>query len=264
MNSNLQSKLATLMLSALHVHFLPALTTPEALRDGIVVVLDILRASTTITTALVNGASEVVPFQEVADAEAAAKKFPRESVILGGERGGLPIPGFDCGNSPSEYTSARVTGKKVLFTTTNGTLAMMHCKLASQVVIGSFVNLAAVVKLLAEQHQGRAVHLLCAGTGRNVTREDTLCAGAIVAGLHNQIGDETPINDQTTLAFDAWRAVLLGEIRITRALLHQELRNTQGGRNLHRIGLAADLADCAALDRYTLVPELKLAEWTIR
>ncbi len=81
------------MLSALYVHFLPALTTPEALRDGIVVVLDILRASTTtITTALVNGASKVLPFQEVAEAEAAAKGYPRESVILGGERGGLPIP----------------------------------------------------------------------------------------------------------------------------------------------------------------------------
>lgn len=252
------------MLSALHVHFLPALTTPEALRDGIVVVLDILRASTTITTALMNGASEVIPFQEVADAEAAAKSYRRESVILGGERGGLPIPGFDCGNSPSEYSAERVAGKKVLFTTTNGTLAMMHCKLASQVVIGSFVNLAAVVELLVQKHSGRAVHLLCAGTTRSITREDTLCAGAIVAGLQELVGAETVRNDQMTLALDAWHAVLRGLDHVTPTQLQLELRNTQGGRNLHRIGLDGDLADCAALDRYTLVPELKLAEWTIR
>lgn len=251
------------MLSALHAHFLPALTTPDALREGIVVVLDILRASTTITTALVNGAAEVIPFQEVTEAEAASQVYPREAVILGGERGGLPIPGFDCGNSPSEYSSERVAGKQVLFTTTNGTLAMMHCKLASHVVIGSFVNLAAVVAHLATQHQGRAVHLLCAGTGRSVTREDTLCAGAIAHGLQDLIGDDTTHNDQTTLALDAWRAVLRGQEQITPTQLQIELRNTQGGRNLQRIGLEADLADCAALDRYTLVPELKLAEWTI-
>lgn len=252
------------MLSALHVHFLPALTTPDALRDGIVVVLDILRASTTITTALVNGASEVLPFQEVADAEAAAKSYPRESVILGGERGGLPIPGFDCGNSPREYSPERVMGKKVLFTTTNGTLAMMHCKLASQVVIGSFVNLAAVVERLATEHHGRAVQLLCAGTGRSVTREDTLCAGAIVHGLQDYVGDETIRNDQTALALDAWRAVLRGQEQITPTQLQLELRNTQGGRNLHRIGLDGDLADCAAINRYKLLPELKLAEWRIK
>jgi 2-phosphosulfolactate phosphatase len=252
------------MLSALHVHFLPALTTPEALGEGIVVVLDILRASTTITTALVNGASEVLPFQEVTDAEAAAKSYPRKAVILGGERGGLPIPGFDCGNSPREYSPKRVAGKKVLFTTTNGTLAMMHCKQASQVVIGSFVNVAAVVTHLATQHNGRAVHLLCAGTGRSVTREDTLCAGAIVHGLQEYVGDETVRNDQTTLALDAWRAVLRGQEQLTPTQLQPELRNTQGGRNLHRIGLDADLADCAALNRYKLVPELKLTEWTIR
>lgn len=251
------------MLSALHVHFLPALTTPDALGDGIVVVLDILRASTTITTALVNGALEVIPFQEVADAEAAAKSYPRESVILGGERGGLPIPGFDCGNSPREYSPERVGGKQVLFTTTNGTLAMMHCKRASQVVIGSFLNLAAVVQHLSVKHNGRTVHLLCAGTGRNVTREDTLCAGAIVQGLQDFVSDETLRNDQMTLALDAWRAVLHGQEQITPTQLQLELRNSQGGRNLQRIGLDSDLADCAAIDRYKLVPELKLAEWRI-
>ncbi len=130
-------------------------------------------------------------------------------------------------------------------------------------MIGSFVNLAAVVKFLATQHNGRAVHLLCAGTGRNVTREDTLCAGAMVHGLQAFVGNETIRNDQTALALDAWRAVLRGQEQITPTQLQLELRNTQGGRNLHRIGLDGDLADCAALHRYTLVPELKLAECKI-
>ena len=101
-------------------------------------------------------------------------------IILGGERGGLPIPGFDLGNSPAEYTRERVAGKTVVFTTTNGTRAMQRCKQASRVLLGAFVNFSAVCRELGGVEQ---VVLVCAGTDGHVTREDTLFAGAVVDDL---------------------------------------------------------------------------------
>src|SRR5262245_57387196 len=112
------------MLRPLNVHLLPELTTPEALTGGVVVVIDVLRATTTITTALAAGARRVIPCLDVADARAAAANSPEGECVLGGERQGLRIEGFDLGNSPNEYTPASVGGKTLVFSTTNGTKAM--------------------------------------------------------------------------------------------------------------------------------------------
>src|SRR5687768_3032349 len=120
----------------LDVHFLPELTSPEELAGGVVVVIDVLRASTTITYALAAGARELIPCLEIDDARAAATKLPPAQVVLGGERQGLPIAGFDLGNSPRDYTPERVGGKTVVFTTTNGTKAMLQCRQAARVLIG--------------------------------------------------------------------------------------------------------------------------------
>src|SRR5205823_10380648 len=139
-----------------------------------VVVIDVLRATTTIVHALAAGAREVVPCLEVEDARRIAAELGK-AAILGGERRGLPIPGFDVGNSPAEYTRQRVGGKTVVFTTTNGTRAMQRCKFASRVLLGAFVNFSAVCRELAVVDH---VALVCAGTDGHVTREDTLLAGA--------------------------------------------------------------------------------------
>jgi 2-phosphosulfolactate phosphatase len=129
------------MLTSLAVHFLPALVAPEELAAGDAVMIDVLRASTTITQALVSGATAVIPRAEVEEARKTAGELPAGTAVLGGERGGLPIQGFDVGNSPSEYTPAAVRGKSVVFTTTNGTLALVQCRAAARVLVGSFVNL---------------------------------------------------------------------------------------------------------------------------
>src|SRR4051812_42560200 len=105
------------------VYLLPALVEPEALSGSTVVVIDVLRATTTIVHALAAQAVEVAPFRDVEDARRLANDLGNKAV-LGGERGGVPIPGFDLGNSPAEYTSERVAGKTVIFTTTNGTRAL--------------------------------------------------------------------------------------------------------------------------------------------
>src|SRR3954469_23642043 len=154
----------------LDVYLLPDLAEPAALAGKTVVVIDVLRATTTIVHALAAGAKEVVPCLEVEEARRIATERGGEAVT-GGERGGKQIPGFDLGNSPAEYSRERVAGKTVVFTTTNGTRAMQRCKSASRVLLGAFVNFSAVCRELSGVEQ---IALVCAGTDGHVTREDTL------------------------------------------------------------------------------------------
>lgn len=252
------------MSKTLHVHFLPDLTTPDALAGGTVVVIDVLRASTTIVEALANGARDVIPCLEVEDARRIAAELPPDDVRLGGERGGLPIAGFDLGNSPADYMAEAVGGRTVVFTTTNGTRAMMQCRQAARVLIGAFVNRTAIVQTIAVSE---SVQLLCAGTRGEITREDVLLAGSLVLELLDQPTADYDPNDQAVLAGDAWRAAVktLGFAdRISSRGLVELLRNTRGGRNLRAIGLEADIRQAAEIDRHTIVPELDIAAWRIR
>ena len=165
----------------LDVHPLPKLVAENALAGSTVVVIDLLRASTTICQALANGAAEVVPYLEIADAQVAASAAPDgEEIVLGGERGGQRIDGFDLGNSPAEYTRKAVAGKRVFLTTTNGTRALNHARLARRILVGSFVNLSAVADSIRDESR---IDLLCAGTGGEETREDLLAAGALVDAI---------------------------------------------------------------------------------
>src|SRR5882757_4256142 len=126
----------------INVYNLPNQVAESDLADSAVIVIDLLRATTTICFALAAGAREVVPFREIDEARAAAKQAGREQVLLGGERGGVLIEGFDLGNSPAEFTPERVAGKSVYITTTNGTWALHHARLARRVLVGSVVNLS--------------------------------------------------------------------------------------------------------------------------
>ena len=146
----------------INVHALPTLVTPDEIAGGVVVVIDVLRATTTIIHALEAGAVEVIPCLEVDEARAIAATMPRSEFVLGGERGGLQIEGFDLGNSPLEYEPEAVEGRTVIFTTTNGTRAMHQCRLAERALLGAFVNASAVVDQVAECPR---VHLLCSGSG---------------------------------------------------------------------------------------------------
>ncbi len=123
------------------VHLLPRHVEESVLADSVAVVVDVLRATTTMSHALANGARDVWPCLEVDDALAIAAALPSETRLLGGERGGARIDGFDFGNSPGDYTPERVAGRTVVFTTTNGTRALLHCRSAARVALGAFVNL---------------------------------------------------------------------------------------------------------------------------
>ncbi len=253
------------MLSTLSAHLLPALTKAEELASGLVVMIDVLRASTTITTALAAGAREVIPCADVEQAQQIASALKQKGVLplLGGERGGLPIPGFDLGNSPNEYTSGAVRGKTVIFTTTNGTQALMVCGAAQRVLIGSFVNYSAV---LGEFDGDLPIHLICAGTGGRITREDVLFAGAIIERLSGTVVDPQGLNDEARIAQDVWRNSM-GAYRPPDEHASQRiaevLQNCQGGRNLKNLGLQADIVDAATVDRFDFVPEFDPKTWRI-
>jgi 2-phosphosulfolactate phosphatase len=233
------------------VHNLPRQIAPSELAGSTVVVIDLLRATSTICQALAAGATEVVPFLEVEEALAAAAT-DRANVVLGGERHGKRIEGFDLGNSPSEYTPESVGGRRVFITTTNGTRALDHAREARRVLAGSFLNLSAVVKSLQDDAR---VDILCAGTDGVESREDILAAGAIMEKL--------VAGKQGNWDVDARAGEALAEWQARGADLAVELRDTPGGRNLLEIGMNRDLVDCARIDALTVVPVLDIPAWRI-
>ena len=244
------------MSKQLSVHFLPELTSQEELAGSAVVVIDVLRASTTICFALAAGAKEVIPCLDVAQARETAAKI--DNSVLGGERGGKKIDGFDLGNSPREYIEDVVQGKTVVYTTTNGTRALQSCVGAEQIVIGAFVNIGNVIDVAA-QHDD--IHLLCAGTDGAITREDVFLAGAmaeIIMLRHLSL----VTNDQAQIAIDAWQAVTRGTHDA--ATIARCLQASAGGRNLQAIGLADDVRLAAALNMVPVVPRLDRIDWRIR
>ena len=240
--------------------------TPEELAGGTVVVIDVLRASTTIVHALAAGATEVIPFEEIEEARAAAAQQSDAEILLGGERDGVKIDGFDLGNSPTDYTPLNVGGKTIVFTTTNGTRAMARCRQAERVLIGSFVNAEAVCKKLMGTKQ---IHLLCAGTCGEYSRDDILAAGLMVDRLERQGGVTYKLNIQALTARENWTSSFavpyaVGAETLDPELLAVELRKSLGGRNLTALDKDDDILTAAQLDQFDLVPELDLATFRIR
>jgi 2-phosphosulfolactate phosphatase len=245
------------MAPRLNVYTLPKFVDPEDLAGGAAVVIDVLRASTTVVYAFEAGAKAVVPCLEIEEAFLIAKQYSRDEIILGGERGGLPIDGFDLGNSPEEYTPDTVKGKTVVFTTTNGTQALLYAKLAKQILLGAFVNVSAVVEKLLGQE---AVHLLCAGTRGQPTEEDILCAGMIAEILQRQGGMEYQLNDQAIAARDLWLHTLVTAQASPWESPKSEplaiiLRQGLGGKNLVSLGLERDILAASHIDRFIIVPQ---------
>jgi len=250
----------------LNVHNLPRDVAEQDLAGSVVIVIDVLRATSTICQAIASGAREVMPCLEIDEALAAADAAGRSSVILGGERKGGKIPGFDLGNSPSEYTLEAVRGRKVIITTTNGTRALHFARMAKRVLVGSFLNLSAVVASVRGEAR---IDILCAGTDGQMTMEDFLAAGAIVYGLCQPIGTfctNWNMNYMAHAARDEWDLLEFYAEHTGQKLIEHlaiELQGTQGGSNLLGIGLGRDLVDCAQIDRLSVAPALDVANWRI-
>jgi 2-phosphosulfolactate phosphatase len=226
---------------------LPTQIDPAELVGGVAVVIDVLRASTTIVTALANGAASVIPCADVEMARRIAAEGPAGTVLSGGERGGVRIEGFDLDNSPASYPRSLVEAKTIAFTTTNGTAALFWARNAARLLIGSLVNRRAVVE--AVWRDRRPVHLVCAGGEGPGPLEDELGAGAIATGISELCEIATP-DAALQRAIDRWKTEASSPAR-----LEQAMHQSAGGRNLHRVGFDADVGRAAQVDSIDLVPE---------
>jgi 2-phosphosulfolactate phosphatase len=235
------------MIRSIHVHLLPSLFEPSEVRGGVAVIVDILRASTTIIHALANDAAGVVPCGTVDEAFAVRESFAADTCLLGGERGGIRIDGFDLSNSPDDYAKSVVQGKTIGFTTTNGTKALLCSDQAEEILIGAFVNFSAVLQRLAAQ--SKPIHIVCAGTDGVITGEDVLFAGALITALNNGDSD-FEIDDAGVIAANHWRQECceLSSLKIEPAL-----RRAQGGRNLIRLGYDKDIGTASMVDSVPVV-----------
>lgn len=154
----------------------------ELLKDKNVIIIDVLRATSVITTALANDAIKVFTTHSIE--EALEQKIKTPSLILGGERNAKIITGFDFGNSPLEYSKENISGKNILLCTTNGTQAVKKALHAKILIAASFLNLNAVVDYLDKLNED--FHIICSGTNGNFSLDDGLCAGLIIHELRKR------------------------------------------------------------------------------
>lgn len=232
----------------IEVYFSGGVPAPGEVSGRVVLVIDVLRASTTIAVALDHGARAVIPFESTDEVVTRSKGFERRDVLLAGERRMRTIPGFDLGNSPREFTREVVEGKTILFSTSNGTHVLSGVQGARDVLVGAFVNFSAVVAMLrAAARSGTDISIVCAGSERQFALEDAVCAGRFVRAI-SQRGIEANLNDS------AQAAVLLDRYygRDLPALFEAAAH----GRALREAGFGEDLAVCASVDAHPSVPVL--------
>lgn len=223
------------------VALLPAALTAAELSTATVLVVDVLRASTTIVTALTNGCLGIVPLDDPDEARRRAAAHPGS--LIAGERRGEPLEGFDLGNSPLEFTRERVGGRMLFLTTSNGTKALLAARPASAIGVAGFVNLGATAAWALSG--GRDLVVLCSGERGDRSLEDEMCAGFLVERLLASSPDTQAGRDATEVAR---RARSYGK-DLTRLA-----QDSRWARHLASRGRAGDVAACLTLDASDLVP----------
>ncbi|MGC8594516.1 MAG: 2-phosphosulfolactate phosphatase [Candidatus Kryptoniota bacterium] len=224
------------------VLFTPAEVDELSMRSKNVVIIDVLRASSTICTALTNGAKEIIPTPDVESATKIASNLSPDSHLLGGERQGKRIDGFHLGNSPLEYSAEKVAGKTIVFTTTNGTGAIYKCRYASVAIIGSFLNLSAVVQVMRET--GNEWTILCAGQQANFSIEDAACAGMILSKLNtSQLAETDDAGLTCMILYKNFKGNIL-----------RMMKKSSHGQYLISIGMKEDLKYCSEVDKLSVIP----------
>ena len=223
------------------------------LSNSVCIVFDILRATTSMTEALANGADGVIPVSEISEAVAIHKQSP--NVLLAGERHGVRIlkkdtgsVDFNMGNSPREYVPAVVSANTIVTTTTNGTRALQACAHARRVFIGAFTNLSTLAHWVA-RNQPKELVLVCAGTYEEAAYEDILAAGALIDAVADQY-NEAEISDSAHVTRQMYSTVasdILGAMRFSK----------NARRLLGMPELRDDVAFCLSRDKYNFIGEMK-------
>lgn len=209
--------------------------------DTIVVVIDILRATSAICTAFHHGVDKIIPVATVEEATA----YKKQGFLVGAERNGIALDGFDFGNSPFSYITDKIKGQTIVISTTNGTQAIEAARSAYKVAIGAFTNITALCNWLKEQN--RNILLLCSGWKNRFNLEDTLFAGAVTDILLKEKNYKS------------------GDGALTASYLYQSaqnnpyryLRNSSHTERLAAMGLKKDIKYCFTLDQTTVIPVLE-------
>ncbi|WP_343533483.1 2-phosphosulfolactate phosphatase [Pedobacter sp.] len=228
-------------MSKIEVCLTPALLDLYAIENSIVVVIDILRATSSITYGIENGAEAIIPVMNVEDCLA----YADQDYLLAAERNGEVVEGYDFGNSPFSYTAEKVAGKTIVLTTTNGTKAMhLAQERAYQVIVGSFLNLSAVCDYLRKENKD--VLLLCAGWKDNFNLEDTLFAGAVVEQLQS---DFSVADDSSVAALDMYQ--------LAKENLRGYLQKSSHNHRLIKLNIEEDVRFCLKIDVCKTIPVLQ-------
>jgi 2-phosphosulfolactate phosphatase len=231
----------------LHIYHTPELTPTDKVPDC-AIAIDVLRATTTIATALNAGAEAVQAFRDMEKLMHVSEQWPPEKRLRAGERGGAMVAGCDLGNSPLDCTPERVQGRRLFISTTNGTRALQCVQNAPIVLAAAFVNrLAAVQYVLAQKPE--TVWLVGSGWEGSFSLEDTACAGAIAHGLLEKVNyslDELAGNDEVIGAlglYSQWKDQLL-----------EMFHHASHGKRLLRLECHEDLKYCAQIDVLDVLP----------
>ena len=203
--------------------------------------VDILRATSVMVTAMAHGVKSIRPGAQLEEARAYLGK---ENHICAAERGGDMVEGFAFGNSPLSYMNGEVEGKNMVMTTTNGTLAITKSKSADEVLVGAFLNITALADYISKQSKDVIIH--CAGWKGKTNMEDTLFAGALVKKLlqTHHLGCDTP-----SMALTFYQAV--------KDKLYETVKDSSHAKRLNGLSIVKDIEFCMKMDKYDIVPKLQ-------
>jgi 2-phosphosulfolactate phosphatase len=236
----------------MQVEVLPNAGSPllPYLEDKLVIVIDVLRATSTMVTALANGCQSIIPVLSPEDA--IERRLTLPGSLLGGERYAITIEGFDLGNSPFDYVPEKVGGKKVIITTTNGTRAIRDASAAPKIWMASFLNMHSIVLAALRQFENsdklQGIVVFCAGTEERFDLPDTLCAGMLIDGL----GTNVTLNDLGEAARMLYRS--------SENYLVDKIRDSVHGKKLISLGFERDVVYCSTPNVLPIIPVFKEGE----
>jgi len=217
------------------------------LENRTVVVVDVLRSTTSICTALVAGARGVIPTSGPGEAAEMWNKIGSDSAVLAGEREGVRIDNFNLGNSPAEFTREAVRDKYVVMNTTNGTAIFQHVRKAACVFTCALVNISRVAERVARENRDTVI--VCSGQAGDFSVEDTLCGGMLIDKLRVEHSWQAALNDAASLA------LLLYESG--RTTIRQTIERSEHGRFLESIGFGGDVDMAARVDSVPVLPVMR-------
>lgn len=225
-----------------------------------VIVIDVLRATSTIAYAFsgykknrnneISGCSRIIPVETIEEVRELAKSYNKDEILTAGERDCIKPAGFDLGNSPDEYTTEKIFGKTIIFSTTNGTRALKLSQNAKFITTASFVNAGACANYVYKSQND--ILILCAGRSSKTAAEDVACAGLITKMLAKKCHE----NNQTYDLSDA-ADISIKFINYYSRDIQTLLEKTEAGKNLIEVNLAKDISDCGKIDILPIITEYK-------